>query len=168
MNHEEAMNVMLENLDISLNSAMDSIRSSVHDLHDEALNLREAVDGLINDFEFCPIELHYDMGNDLPKEIKYCFIGIVKEALANVMKHSNATHVVIIMREHPALYQLCIEDNGTAVSSAAGRAENGDAASFRQGIGLANMRERVRNLKGTFQIMEQQGFKIFITIPKEL
>lgn len=168
MNHEEAMNVMLENLDISLNSAMDSIRSSVHDLHDEALNLREAVDGLINDFEFCPIELHYDMGNDLPKEIKYCFIGIVKEALANVMKHSNATHVVIIMREHPALYQLCIEDNGTAVSSAAGRAENGDAASFRQGIGLANMRERVRNLKGSFQIMEQQGFKIFITIPKEL
>ena len=75
---------------------------------------------------------------------------------------------MIIMREHPALYQLCIEDNGTAVSSAAGRAENGDADSFRQGIGLANMRERVRDLKGTFQIMEQQGFKIFITIPKEL
>lgn len=46
------------------------------------------------------------MGNDLPKEIKYCFIGVVKEALANVMKHSNATHVVIIMRAHPALYQL--------------------------------------------------------------
>lgn len=168
MEHAEPMQVMLENLDVSLNSAMDSIRSSVHDLHDEALNLREAVDGLIKDFEFCPIELHYDMGNDLPKEIKYCFIGVVKEALANVMKHSNATRVVIIMREHPALYQLCIEDNGTPAFPAAKRTENSEAGGLIQGIGLANMRERVRNLKGTFQIMEQQGFKIFITIPKEL
>ena len=28
------------------------------------------------------------------------------------MKHSNATEVSIIVREHPALYQLIIRDNG--------------------------------------------------------
>ena len=29
------------------------------------------------------------------------------------MKHSNATKVQLILQEHPGLYQLCIEDNGT-------------------------------------------------------
>lgn len=170
INQETAMSVMLDNLDDSLNSAMDSIRSSVHDLHDEAINLREAVNGLIDDFKFCPVELHYDMGTDLPKEVKYCFIGIVKEALANVMKHSNASHVDVFMREHPALYQLCIEDNGTAFSSFA-VAESPEGSGINPdgpGIGLVNMQDRVRTLNGTFQVTKQHGFKIFITIPKEL
>ena len=47
--------------------------------------------------------------------MKYCFISITKEAFANIMKHSNATKVQLILREHPGLYQLCIEDNGTDV-----------------------------------------------------
>ena len=35
-----------------LNSAMDSIRSSVHDLHDEAVNLQESIKGIIRDFKY--------------------------------------------------------------------------------------------------------------------
>ncbi len=53
------------------------------------------------------------MGYDIPKEIKYSFIAITKEALNNVMRHSNANEVKILAREHPGLYQLIIEDNGT-------------------------------------------------------
>lgn len=169
VNQEEAMETMLNHLDDSLNSAMDSIRSSVHDLHDEAVNLREAVDGLVDDFKFCPVELHYDMGTDLPKEIKYCFIGIVKEALANVMKHSSATRVIVTMREHPALYQLCIEDNGTGFPGLeAGQMGEKRPELSGSGIGLMNMQDRVRALNGTFQVVKRQGFQIFITIPKEL
>lgn len=37
-----------------------------------------------------------------------------------------------------------------------------------RGIGIANMRDRVRALDGTFQVMNVQGFKIFITIPKKM
>ena len=51
---------------------------------------------------------------DIPKEIKYSFIAITKEALNNVMRHSNANEVKILAREHPGLYQLIIEDNGTS------------------------------------------------------
>lgn len=168
INQEAAMNPLLESLDGSLNSAMDSIRSSVHDLHDEAVNLRETVDGLIDDFKFCPVKLNYDMGRELPKEIKYCFIGVVKEALANVMKHSNASLVVITMREHPALYQLSIEDNGTVKPAFSMKQWANGAAIAGSGIGLENMRDRVQTLNGTFQITDHQGFKIFITIPKDL
>lgn len=53
----------------------------------------------------------------IPREVKYSFISITKEALSNTMRHSDATHVSVLIREHPALYQLCIEDNGSAKSA---------------------------------------------------
>jgi len=74
------------------------------------------------------------------------------------MKHSNASSVKILIREHPALYQLCFEDNGTDIHY--------DPAF--SGIGLVNMKERVDSLNGTLQISTQNGFRIFITIPKSV
>ena len=151
---------LLDNLETSLNSAMNSIRSSVHDLHDEAVNLEHAVQGLVQDFTFCPVMLTYDMSDQVPRNVKYCFISIVKEALANIMKHSNADTVTIVLREHPALYQLCIEDNGTSIHY--------DPLHYptSSGIGLVNMKERVSSLNGEIQISTKKGFRIFITIPK--
>ena len=147
---------LLDNLETSLNSAMNSIRSSVHDLHDEAVNLKHAIQSLVQDFSFCPVVLTYDISGQVPRNVKYCFISIVKEALANIMKHSNADSVQILIREHPALYQLCIEDNGTDIHY-----DLSDS-----GIGLLNMKERVSSLNGTIQIRTENGFRIFITIPK--
>lgn len=161
ISREEALSPMLENLDASLNSAMDSIRSSVHDLHEDSINLKETVCSLIQDFTACPVELTYDMGYEVPREVKYCFISITREALSNVIRHSNATHVQIIMREHPALYQLSIADNGTPDPL-----YKADLAASHSGIGLVNMQDRVRMLNGTLQITRDKGFKIFITLPK--
>lgn len=162
LNRQTELCPMLDNLGTSLDSAMDSIRSSVHDLHDDSIDLEEAVRSLITGFSFCPIVLHYDMGRTVPSEIKYCFINIIKEALSNVIKHSNARSVRITLQEHPALYQLCIEDNGTRIGTACCRRD-----SSQNGIGLANMRDRIEALKGAIQISTDSGFRIFITIPKE-
>ncbi|MBQ9886533.1 MAG: sensor histidine kinase [Lachnospiraceae bacterium] len=96
----------------TLSDAMDNIRSSVHDLHDESVDLRISVCMLIDEFTFCPVKLNYDMDNP-PKDIKYSFISIIKEALSNIAKHSNATQARISLLEHPAFYQLIVEDNGT-------------------------------------------------------
>lgn len=161
LNASDALSPVLDNLDHSLNQAMTSIRSSVHDLHDESLNLKEAAESLTSDFTFCPVTLHYDMGFEVPREIKYCFISIVKEALSNVARHSNATLVQITMREPPALYQLCIEDNGTLTES------NLETLLPNRGIGLSNMNDRLKVLNGNLQITIQKGVRLFITIPKE-
>ena len=150
------MENLLEGLDVSLNSAMNSIRSSVHDLHDESMNLENTIKSIISDFKNCTLE--YDMSEIIPNNIKYCFAAITKEAIANIIKHSNATSVKITLREHPALYQLCIEDDGKGYNP-----EEGDTT----GIGLKNMQERVQMLGGTFQIRGDNGFRIFITIPKK-
>ena len=156
INKDPGMIAMLKNLEDSLNHAMNSIRNSVHDLHDEAVNLEEVEKSLVHEFTFCPVQMVYDMTREVPREVKYCFISITKEALANIMKHSNATKVQLILREHPGLYQLCIEDDGT------------DAFydPEKSGIGIVNMKERVNALGGTLQIFTDKGFRIFITIPK--
>ena len=159
LNRDQNLEPILDGLDDSLNSAMDSIRSSVHDLHDEAVNLQESIKGIIRDFKYCEVELKYDMSNKVTSNVKYCLIGIVKEALSNVMKYSGATYVKITVREHPALYQLCVEDNGH------GCADNMNKTT---GIGLKNMQERVSTLNGTLRIECEKGFRIFVVIPKEM
>ena len=156
VNRDKNMESLLEGLDTSLNSAMNSIRSSVHNLHDASENLREITEGLTKDCENCTVE--YDMSEIIPNNIKYCFAAIIKETLSNVIKHSNATAVKIVLREHPALYQLCIEDNGKGYSEKEADSE---------GIGLKNMQERVTSLGGTLQINGENGFRIFAAIPKQ-
>lgn len=147
-------------LEDTLSAAMTSVRESVHDLHDEAINLKEVLESLMGEYTFCQTRLVYDMGYEVPREIRYGFIAIVKEALNNVMKHSNATWVQVVAREHPGMYQLVIEDNGT---SGIGRKHDG----YGGGIGIRNMKERVDTFGGNLEIQTQKGWRIHITVPKK-
>lgn len=165
MNQSEALTEPLQQLESSLNLAMTSIRESVHNLHDDALNLEASTRQLVQDFQFCPITLHYDMGFEPPKSLRYAFLTITQEALANIIKHSDATGVTITMREHPGLYQLEITDNGTKIVFPA-HEENHSLPCETKGMGLQNMQERVKQLNGTILFDTKQGFRIFITIPK--
>ena len=144
----------------TLNLAMDNIRSSVHDLRDESIDLNVALNELTKQFTFCPVLLQYDMSRQIPKNIKYCFLSITKEAMNNIIKHSNATQVQITVREHPSFYQLLITDNGSA------KAPEDMTETTTGGIGLQNMRDRVEALHGILHISDQQGYRIFISIPK--
>ena len=169
INKNEALDPLLGNLEESLNGAMNSIRSSVHDLHDDAVNLEDAIKGLVKDFTFCPVTLTYDMSRQVPREVKYSLISITKEGLSNVMRHSNADSVNILLREHPALYQLCIEDNGTLGSKIPDIQTDADSNKMETvsgGMGLSNIRDRVKALGVTVQITQEKGFRIFVTIPK--
>lgn len=155
-NTSDSLAPQLDMLDNTLNQAMDTIRNSVHDLHDNSVNLKEALNTLVDTFEFCPLKLTYDMQFDIPNDIKYSFICIIKEALSNIIKHSNATLVTMLVREHPSMYQLVIQDNGTNFKQ-----------STTSGIGLINIQDRVNMLKGNILIESKSGFRIFITIPKQ-
>ena len=54
INKEEGLTPLLSQLEETLNTAMTDIRKSVHDLHDESVNLKETLDNLIESFSFCP------------------------------------------------------------------------------------------------------------------
>lgn len=76
------------------------------------------------------------------------------------MKHSNATHAELILREHPAFYQLIVRDNGTNISQAA--VNEGE----KEGMGLKNITDRVLAFNGNINIKTDDGFTIFITFPR--
>ncbi|MCL2663290.1 MAG: histidine kinase [Oscillospiraceae bacterium] len=155
---DEELTDELDMIKGTLSDAMDSIRSSVHDLHDESIDLKSRLEAMIVGFMFCPVKLRYDAG-DLPTPIKLCFAAIVREALSNIAKHSSATEANITLMEHPSFYQLVISDNGAVQGSR-------NVGSGGGGIGLQNMSERVDALNGVFRINQTRGFKIFISVPK--
>ena len=93
----------------------------------------------------------------MSRDVKLCFIGVIKEALSNTAKHSDGDSIKIIIREHPTLYQLSIADNGSCP-------EKIDES----GMGLANMRERAASLNGNINITSgSKGFRIFLSVPKQ-
>lgn len=155
-NKDELIKEDLKNIKDTLSSAMDSIRDSVHDLHEQSLEVDTEIQKIINQFPCCKIQFEYDVQTVLDKKMKYCFIAVAKEALSNIMRHSNATLATIIIREHPAFFQMIVQDNGTRKS---GKDE--------QGIGLKNIQERVMALNGRIHISDENGFRIFITIQKK-
>lgn len=154
---EEVVSNNLLLLKETLNEAMNNIRESVHDLHDDSIDLQSSINSIIHKFPDYNVTLDYDMSEHVSKNINYCFISILKEAFSNTAKHSNADNIEIIVREHPVFYQLLIKDNGT----------NCKAVIANDGIGLENMRTRVTSLNGNITIDKSDGFKIFISIPKK-
>lgn len=154
INCQENLKEPLKELSSTLSLAMTSVRESVHDLHDDSIDLEASVSGLISDFPDYQISLNYDMGPFVPAQVKYCFISVIKEALSNTARHSNGREISIILREHPSLYQLMVKDNGT------------NARTGSSGIGISNMQERVKNLNGNFSISTEKGFRIFVSLPR--
>ncbi len=152
---QEPLREQLDQVKATLSGAMDNIRSSVHDLHDESVDLGVQLRALAESTTFCPVQLECEI-EDAPREVKYCFIAILREALSNIARHSDATGATVRAIEHPALYQLIIQDNGSRRPAEGGR-----------GIGLQNMRDRVEALGGVFTAGYQNGFRLFISIPKE-
>jgi len=147
----------LTQLKDTLTLAMNSVRESVHDLRDDAVDLYETVAGSLRDFSAYDTNLNYDMGHDAPAPVKACFAAVTHEALANIARHSNATRIQISLQEHPRFYQLAIADNGTGLPQKPAAAT---------GMGLENMRLRTAALGGRFTVRRQNGFSIHITIPK--
>jgi len=145
----------ISSIEATLKEAMDTIRKAVHDWKDEAINLNEAVQQLSTTTSF-ELDMQYDVSEDMPTDIKICFLMVIKEALANSSKHGNATAVKITLQEHPSLYQLLIKDNGS----------DKKGIKLSPGMGLSNIEERITALKGTCSFEMQNGFRIFISIPK--
>lgn len=156
INKDEQLREPLESLRSTLDSAMTSIRESVHDLHDDSIDLKKVIEESIStvDSRFT-VSLDCDVTGNMPGNVKLCIIGVVKEGLSNAVKHSNGDRIFIVIREHPAFYQLMLEDNGSC------------SEIKESGIGLKNMQDRAAALSGRISFTPSpEGFRIFMSVPK--
>ncbi|MGX7263133.1 sensor histidine kinase, partial [Enterococcus crotali] len=158
INQEEKLTAPLNQLQETINEGMNSIRESVHDLHDESLSLSLACQNIVQSVTFCEVEIIGSFSENISKDYKLTCIMLLKEALANVMKHSNAEKVTIEFQEHPGFYKLIIEDNGT---------QNQKKSPKEIGIGLIGMKERVEKLGGRLSYQRKEtGFSLLAILPK--
>lgn len=98
----------------------------------------------------------------LPEAKRAVLFRVAQEALTNVVRHSEATHVTVDMAQIPRAIRMAINDNGC--SFAVGkiiRARNPKR------LGIVGMRERVEMMGGSFSLRSAQGegTTVFAEIP---
>ena len=99
---------------------------------------------------------HSGLDKRFINKIEFELYSIVLELTNNIIKHSGADHAEISITEHVKDIKLIIADNGDRINK-----------SFKQGVGLNNVRNRVASLSGKLHISEQveKGTRIEIEIP---
>ena len=129
--------------------AIDSRRERVADLVDR---MREFAEEMLIPKEIAYTLQTYGLSTDnkLAVDIRQHLYLIYKEAITNIIKHSNADQVAIQLGNQTGYFELIIKDNGTVSQK----------AYTSTGQGLSNMQMRAKKLNAELQIDQQDGFVI--------
>jgi len=133
---------------------MDEIVWAVNPKNDSLENLANYLCQFAREhFETTEIRLHLDVPPDLPElplstEIRHDLFLVVKEALNNVVKHSCASDVWLLVHSSETKFIITIKDNGRGIMP------NGNG---RLGNGMGNMQSRMSQHGGTFQVASADG-----------
>ena len=117
------------------------------------LGLDAALEWLAADFQrYSGVETEIEL-TDLPSRLRgppaSCIFRIVQEALTNVSKHAEASHVSIQGGLEGASYRLVVRDDGKGFEYA-GQPQ-------KSGFGLLGIAERVRELDGRMEMNSEPG-----------
>ncbi len=96
------------------------------------------------------IQAHFDMNahdQPLPPETHVALYRIAQEAINNVMKHSDASQVIVAYTCTETAMHLTVRDNGKGF----------DPSNGRNGMGMGTMRERAQSIGAALTISSQPG-----------
>ncbi len=132
------------------------VRHLSHELHPALLKeagLPRALSSYCNEFtktRGIPVSCEADLGlEELSPGAALALYRIAQEALGNVAKHARAKEVSVRLIRADGMVRLTVSDSGVGFVPRSA----GDSG----GVGLVNMRERVRQLKGTFELESEPG-----------
>lgn len=144
--------------------SLEEIRSSVHTLAIDKTSLgltplravlSQAEKHTGVKMELIADELHLQ----LSQEITFAFYRILQEAVTNVLRHSDAKQIQVLIEHNNDTVHLSIRDDGCITPS----------TKITPGFGLTGIQERIQKLNGrlTYFVREPHGFQIDVTIPIE-
>lgn len=95
----------------------------------------------------------------LPEKTEIFIFRVVQELLNNVVKHAEASHVLVQLARHNTEVSITIEDDGIGFEPA--------KKGYSVGAGLSSVQSRVDYLKGKLDIQSTpgQGTSVYVTIP---
>jgi signal transduction histidine kinase len=109
------------------------------------------------------VDIPRDLGR-FPREVELTLFRILQEALTNIHRHSGSPTAHITISTDAGRVTLQVTDHGSGI-----RPETLEAIRNARGIvgvGVAGMRERVRQLGGQFEIgVESNGTFIRVALP---
>jgi PAS domain S-box-containing protein len=145
----------------------DDVRRMAYQFHPSILDdlgLFAALQYLADDFSaktgIKTIVVQEECAEPLPRDIASCLYRITQESLANVTKHARTSRVELELTCDGQAVTLSIHDGGVGFDLEQVRTQH-------LGLGLVNMRERVRSVHGRLDIQSQpgQGTHIVVQIP---
>lgn len=141
------------------------IRTMSHLLHPpllEEMGLASAVPWYVEGFmERSGVRVELDMPEHfsrLSQPLEMVLFRVVQESLTNVHRHSGSKLARIRLLVYPENIVLTVADEGKGLGLVADPAKTG--------VGIAGMRERVRELSGKFEIDSgSRGTTVIVTLP---
>jgi signal transduction histidine kinase/ligand-binding sensor domain-containing protein len=166
--NDEKARRQFEQISTSVSTVLKSVRQLSHDLRPpelDQLGLTETLRSLyesMQDSTSMTVRAHLaNIDGLFPKESEINVVRIVQEGLNNTLKHSAATEVSLKISIHNRVVMILLHDNGKGFDT--------KEVNRRQpaGIGLTNIKERVRILGGTIKIESSpiNGTAVEIQIP---
>lgn len=165
---DDARTLLTESIEMA-NECLRGVRTLSYLLHPPLLDefgLISALQWYVEGFsERSGIAVNLDMPatlNRLPAEMETSLFRLVQEGLTNIHRHSASQTAEISLVCNGDGLHLKIEDHGKGMSPAEVSGKNGTGV----GVGLASMRERVRELGGALEISSEAGrTQIHVSLP---
>lgn len=97
------------------------------------------------------------ISDDWPNNVQNVIAAVIKEAVTNMLRYSQATEAIFVFSETDADYLLNISDNGIGIKD---RRKNS--------FGLHGMEQRIKSLQGALSITSIHGTNLATSIPKDI
>lgn len=168
---QPALMELIRDLDSLTNDALQEVRTSSYLLHPPLLDeagfasaARWFVDGFARR---SGIDVTCDIPQQLDRPPAHCelvLFRVLQESLTNVHRHSAASAASVLLVFDDSHLTLEISDNGSGIPEE--RLARLRESADHSGVGLAGMRERVRELGGEFEIRSNHhGTTVSVRVP---
>jgi signal transduction histidine kinase len=161
---------MLAELDTLVDEVLQEIRTASYLLHPPLLDeagIASAARWFVEGFaKRSGIEVGCDIANTIERQSRPCelvLFRVLQESLTNVHRHSGASRASVSLKLENDRLKLEVADNGRGIPDE--RLEQ-FSATGNEGVGIAGMRERVRELGGRLDIRSgKTGTTVSVVLP---
>ena len=161
---------LCDDIDALAEEALNEIRTTSHLLHPPLLDeigfasaARWFVEGLAQRSGM-KIDVEISFSDRLPEDLELALFRVLQESLTNIHRHSGSPTASIRCERMGDCVTLTIKDSGKGIAPEVLDRYQRDGVAT--GVGLAGMRERVRDLGGNLSIeSDSGGTQVTVSVP---
>lgn len=151
----ERVKVEAQEIEMTARSALRQVRELVSDMR--AITITDEIVDMEQILKAANIQFHMEDKNEFPElpPLQQNILGMcLREAVTNIVKHSEAKNCFIIFGYNGGNFTISVKDDG-----------NGIIDDIYEGNGLSGMRERLALIEGKLMIESETGTTVTMIVP---